>query len=59
MFDRGKKRVTLYVGIENSARSVYAKVGFVGLGANDGPVEGVDRWLEIGFDPEHVDLGHW
>jgi len=59
MFNKGKESVVLFVGIGNNARSVYDKVGFVGLGANDGPVEGVDRWLEIGFDERRVDLGHW
>jgi hypothetical protein len=49
----------LYVGTENSARFVYAKVGFVGLENPDNRPAGVDEWVEIGFDLAKVDLGHW
>jgi len=51
--------IALYVGVTNGARKVYADAGFVGLGQSDAHVEGVDRWVEIGFDPTKVDLGHW
>jgi hypothetical protein len=54
-----KKKVALFVGNENPASFVYDKVGFVGL-AKDGPlVEGVHRWLELGFDKRYVKQGHW
>ncbi|KAG1754891.1 uncharacterized protein EDB91DRAFT_258335 [Suillus paluster] len=50
------KQVVLYVGIDNNASKVYDRVGFRGL--NDGS-DGVERWLEIGFDQAEVELGHW
>jgi len=55
-----KENVVLYVAHDNpGAAKVYRRVGFVGL-AKDGPaVEGVDPWLEIGFEPSQVQLGHW
>lgn len=55
-----KESVVLYVAHDNqAATNVYRRVGFAGL-SRDGPaVEGVDRWLEIGFDFAMVDLGHW
>ncbi|KAF8627698.1 hypothetical protein AX15_004286 [Amanita polypyramis BW_CC] len=59
LFDQGKKSVTLYVGVSNPASRVYDKVGFVGLDDSGIPVSGVDRWLEIGFNRNKVDLGHW
>lgn len=51
--------VALYVGTTNRARRLYAEAGFVGLGNNDAYVEGVDNWVEIGFDRDQTDLGHW
>ena len=59
IFNQGKETVALYVGVTNGARKVYADAGFVGLGLDDAHVEGVDRWVEIGFDRNKVDLGHW
>ncbi|KAF8058776.1 hypothetical protein FPV67DRAFT_517669 [Lyophyllum atratum] len=55
-----KESVVLYVAHDNqAATNVYHRVGFAGL-SKDGPaVEGVDRWLEVGFDFAEVDLGHW
>ncbi|KJA28744.1 hypothetical protein HYPSUDRAFT_128581 [Hypholoma sublateritium FD-334 SS-4] len=54
-----KSYVALFVGINNKAANVYRRVGFVGLD-NNSPREGAaDRWIEIGFDPEYVQLGHW
>lgn len=55
-----KESVVLYVAHNNpGAAKVYRRVGFVGL-AKEGPaVEGVDPWLEIGFDRSQVRLGHW
>jgi predicted GNAT family acetyltransferase len=42
--------VILFVGHGNTAANkVYGRVGFVS--AND--------WLEVGFDRDLVDLGHW
>ena len=50
----------LYVAHNNpAAAKVYHRVGFVGLDPNEGPVAGVDNWLELGFDRNHVVLGHW
>jgi len=55
-----KENVVLYVAHDNpGAAKVYRRVGFLGL-AKDGPaVEGVDPWMEIGFDRAKVQLGHW
>ncbi|KAF9225478.1 hypothetical protein BS17DRAFT_701202 [Gyrodon lividus] len=56
---QNKQRVVLYVGNGRDlapARRVYQKVGFQGLGG-DQPVEGVEKWLEIGFTP--TTLGYW
>ncbi|KAH7927274.1 hypothetical protein BV22DRAFT_1103798 [Leucogyrophana mollusca] len=52
-------KVVLYVGQGNPAAKVYHRVGFVGLGENDSPVDGVEPWVEIGFDRSRVHLGHW
>ncbi|KAK7057720.1 N-acetyltransferase domain-containing protein [Favolaschia claudopus] len=55
-----KNSVALYVAHSNpAARLVYHRVGFLGLTDGDAPVEGVDSWLEIGFDHNKVELGHW
>ncbi|KAG1783534.1 hypothetical protein EV702DRAFT_1040092 [Suillus placidus] len=50
------KQVVLYVGVDNSAKVVYDRVGFQGL--KDGSLSS-ERWLEIGFDQSKVELGHW
>jgi hypothetical protein len=42
-----------------AAAKVYHRVGFVGLDENDYTAEGVEDWLEIGFDRKYVQLGHW
>lgn len=57
----GKESVALYVAHDNgAANKVYHNVGFVGLSQEYAvPVEGVERWLEIGFDRTKVQLGHW
>lgn len=49
-------QVVLYVGVENSAKVVYGRVGFQGLSEGSRSSE---RWLEIGFDEDKVELGHW
>ncbi|GLB37824.1 putative FR47-like protein [Lyophyllum shimeji] len=55
-----KESVVLYVAHDNrAATNVYHRVGFAGLAKDSPPVEGVDRWLEIGFDFAKVDLGQW
>ncbi|KAK7472321.1 hypothetical protein VKT23_000440 [Stygiomarasmius scandens] len=55
-----KTKVALYVAHNNpSASKVYHNVGFIGLDGDDGPTEGVEHWIEYGFDREKVDLGHW
>ncbi|KAG5636417.1 hypothetical protein H0H81_008127 [Sphagnurus paluster] len=55
-----KESVVLYVAHENTvAIKVYDRVGFVGLSEGGPKVEGVDRWLEVGFDSAQVELGHW
>jgi len=55
-----KESVVLYVAHENQAAAkVYHRVGFLGLDGKDFSVEGVEPWLEIGFDRDMVQLGHW
>lgn len=55
-----KESVMLYVAHDNEgAANVYHRVGFVGLDERDFSAEGVEPWLEIGFDRDHVELGHW
>ncbi|KAG6830433.1 hypothetical protein H0H92_000736 [Tricholoma furcatifolium] len=54
-----KESVVLYVAHDNKAANVvYDRVGFRGLSPNEPKVEGVDSWLELGFDREKVVLGH-
>ncbi|KAJ7198514.1 hypothetical protein GGX14DRAFT_469539 [Mycena pura] len=55
-----KQSVALYVAHDNpAATNVYHRVGFLGLGDDAAPVEGVDSWVEIGLDRTKVELGHW
>jgi len=56
-----KESVVLYVAHDNAAAAkVYHRVGFVGLlDENEFSAEGVEPWLEIGFDRDVVKLGHW
>jgi ribosomal protein S18 acetylase RimI-like enzyme len=55
-----KEAVVLYVAHDNQAAAkVYHRVGFVGLDGKDYSAEGVEPWLEIGFDRDVVELGHW
>lgn len=55
-----KESVVLYVAHDNeAAANVYHRVGFVGLDGRDFSAEGVESWLEIGFDRDVVELGHW
>ncbi|RDB28653.1 hypothetical protein Hypma_015809 [Hypsizygus marmoreus] len=57
---KSKESVILYVAHNNPAAcKVYNRVGFVGLDGSLPPVNGVDSWLELGFDRDLVDLGHW
>jgi hypothetical protein len=50
--------VVLYVAHENhAAKKVYHRIGFGGLNGKE--VDGVEPWLELGFDRSVVDLGHW
>ncbi|KAI0031422.1 hypothetical protein K488DRAFT_79073 [Vararia minispora EC-137] len=52
--------VVLYVAHDNAAAAgVYRRVGFQGLSDSKIYVEGVDNWLELGFDRTLVRLGHW
>lgn len=52
--------VVLYVAHNNPAASkVYHKVGFQGLESPKAVAEGVEDWLELGFDRKQVVLGHW
>lgn len=52
--------VVLYVARNNpAAAKVYHRVGFVGLSPESEPIEGVDPWLELGFERTLVNLGHW
>ena len=57
--DQGKEMISLYVGTTNRARRVYADAGFVGLGNNDVQAEGIENWVEYGFDRSRIVLGHW
>ncbi|KAG2118010.1 uncharacterized protein F5147DRAFT_833142 [Suillus discolor] len=50
------KEIVLYVGVENSAKIVYDRVGFQVLRDESLLPQ---RWLEIGFDENKVELGHW
>jgi len=54
-----KEKIALFVGLENRAANVYGRVGFVGIGKEAVPTEGVDTWVELGFDTRYVTLGHW
>ncbi|KAF8161424.1 acyl-CoA N-acyltransferase [Crassisporium funariophilum] len=56
--EKGREAVTLFVGVDNLAAKVYHRVGFEGLD-NSPAVEGVDLWLELGFDRSKIVLGHW
>ena len=50
----------MYVAHDNPGTAkVLDRVGFVGLAANSSSVDGVDSWLEVGFDRTKVQLGHW
>ncbi|KAG6872519.1 hypothetical protein C0995_009209 [Termitomyces sp. Mi166 len=54
-----KESVVLYVAHDNGAAiRVYDRVGFAGLARDGQRVQGVDPWLEIGFDTNKVVLGH-
>ncbi|KAF9479092.1 hypothetical protein BDN70DRAFT_807583 [Pholiota conissans] len=59
LFSTGKTSIALFVGIENKAANVYHRVGFLGLGRHDPVMDGIDPWIEIGFDRNCVELGHW
>jgi hypothetical protein len=53
--------VVLYVGYDNPARKVYRRVGFAGPGGEPLDDESANQghWLELGFDSERAELGHW
>lgn len=52
-----KDSVVLFVAHDNlAAAKVYDRVGFQGL-CGKPRVEGVDPWLEVGF--QDTNLGHW
>ncbi|KAG0692642.1 hypothetical protein DFH29DRAFT_817308 [Suillus ampliporus] len=53
------EQIVLYVGAKNRAKSLYDRVGFQGLGEGGPAIDGVEHWLEIGFDRAEVELGHW
>ncbi|KZV76935.1 hypothetical protein PENSPDRAFT_673129 [Peniophora sp. CONT] len=55
-----KAAVVLYVAHNNpAAAGVYHRVGFQGLTDSKARVDGVESWLELGFDRDYVQLGHW
>lgn len=57
---KNKDAVVLYVAHDNpAAAGVYHRVGFQGLTESKARVDGVENWLELGFDRELVQLGHW
>jgi hypothetical protein len=52
--------VVIYVARDNPGLAkVLDRVGFIGLSPNSSSVDGVDAWLELGFDRTKVQLGHW
>jgi len=52
--------VVLYVAHNNPAANIcYSRVGFRGLDSGKSRVDGVEDWLELGFDRSRVELGHW
>jgi len=53
--------VILYVAHNNpAAAKVYHRVGFHGLDpSSKTTIDGVEDWLELGFDRNQVELGHW
>ncbi|KAJ8084572.1 hypothetical protein AAF712_004292 [Marasmius tenuissimus] len=53
--DGKKSTVVLYVGVLNSARKIYDRIGFMGLDARPGAV--VEEVLELGF--MGTEKGHW
>lgn len=57
LFESGKENIALFVGVDNPAAKVYQRVGFDGI--YNAPVEGVDQWVEYGFDSARVDMGLW
>ena len=58
LISSGRESVILFVAHDNGAANrTYEKIGFAGLDGS--PVEGVSSWMEIGFDREMVELGHW
>lgn len=57
---KSKESVVLYVAHDNKgAVKVYHRVGFVGLDEKNHSIDGVEPWLEVGFDRKVVELGHW
>jgi len=57
--NQGKEKIALFVNLKNRAANVYGRVGFVGIGKEAVPTEGVDTWVELGFNLRYVTLGHW
>ncbi|KAG7099710.1 hypothetical protein E1B28_001528 [Marasmius oreades] len=53
--DGGKTAVVLYVGVENSARKIYDRIGFMGLYQKPNVV--FEEALELGFI--ETEKGHW
>lgn len=53
------EKVVLYVGVDNAAKRVYGRVGFLGLIEGSISSGEVEHWIEIGFDQTKVVLGHW
>jgi len=54
------QRAVLFVAHNNEPASrVYHRVGYKGLFAEEGSTPLVESWLELGFDRQRVDLGHW
>jgi hypothetical protein len=42
-----------------AAPKVYNRVGFIKLNEIDCSAEGIEPWLEVGFDRNMVKLGYW
>ena len=52
--------MALFVGFDNMAANVFRRVGSVGLEYyNSLSEDAANKWIEIGFDPNYGQLGHW
>ncbi|PPQ63763.1 hypothetical protein CVT24_004272 [Panaeolus cyanescens] len=59
LFSKGKQQISLFVGVTNSAATVYQRLGFPmpPTQANGQPMPTNEQWVEYGFDQSRVTLG--